>query len=110
MAQGDAVSTLGCRVWAFQLCLLLQEAKAADGLQRHIWWRVTLPAAPELTAYFSPIFDAVWYATDSKHLHTEAPHQNSARFAFSHTLHRAHLFTITVHLPRPQCFGHHRCW
>lgn len=47
----------------------MQEEAAQDGLQRHFWWRLSLPSDPSLVCYVSPHFNSIWWATDPKLLH-----------------------------------------
>ena len=46
----------------------LQEATHPQGLQRHIWFPIPLLDGHAGTAYFSPVFDALWVADQPKHL------------------------------------------
>ena len=82
-----------CTVQHFSLQALVrvQEEGAKDGVQRHIWWRTTLPHAPGVTAYISPVFDVIWIASDPKHiLKPEKAQNESARYNFTHCLDGAH--------------------
>ena len=66
------------------------EEAAQAGLQRSIWMKATLPNAPDLVAYISPVFDALWLANDAAHIHNRDSVLNkSARYSFQHELHGA---------------------
>ena len=67
---------------------MVQEEKAADGLQRHLWWKMELPGAEGVLAYVSPVFNAVWVASAKAHFNAGADLNNSTnRRSPGHTLH-----------------------
>ena len=60
------------------------------GVQRNFWWKVDLPGAPGVTAHFSPLFDAMWVASDPQHICKPADvSTDSARAHGKHRLYGA---------------------
>lgn len=46
----------------------LQEEASQAGLQRQLWWDIELPGQPDVAAKFSPVFNAIWVASDAARL------------------------------------------
>ena len=55
-------------------------------MQRNFWRKIDLPGAPDVTAMYSPLFDALWVASAPQHMYNAADvHEHSAR---AHGKHR----------------------
>ena len=80
----------------------MQEESAAGGVQRNFWWKVDLPGAPGVTAHFSPLFDAMWVASDPQHICKPADvSTDSARAHGKHRLYGAHPDRVRLSLADP---------
>lgn len=61
------------------------------GLHRHVWWDTQLPGAPGVVVKFSPIFNAIWVASDAQHLREPTGDGMRTASPRGHALSRAHL-------------------
>jgi hypothetical protein len=65
----------------------LQEEASEHGLQRHAWWLIKLPGAPGVTAYVSPVFNAIWVASEPMHIFSpNSDSSSSDRFSSGHKI------------------------